>query len=530
MTFPDTTFVSQVTKITQVWSQAVNDFIVGRLKRTLYPEDYNADPTGVTAWAASDVAAFMADWKQYHEAVFDGNYKITSALQLSNMSNRGMVGKGRIFLSGAASGAFVVQLIGTCDDLLFQGFSLAGDANAAYSQTGLGNYSGQTLSRIRTIGLNVSGLNVGISMAGNGGSCDKWFSSGCVIDSMSGTAPGQGYGFHVDNATNGICLGVQINDCSRHSIYQARGSKNTFIAPIITNHRLTEHDNFYLRCALVISRSSDIQVLGGEIIDAWDGQLEVSHDSSTALNCTNIVVDGLKLVNRKNTIYGVNVGGLEVPVGYMARNIRLKLDIVDDYSLAPNPPVIIYNGSGVSLRGSRIRRTGINGTARFISLGHPAYISTAADCTDIILQDMEFIAEGTSLVDVRVIDVDTTICGNTSTHTIGPNVYKGAAYEVYPNAVLTNPNVIVEYTELKGSAVYNPPNLVDGTGATTTVTVTGCALGDCVSRLSFSNDVQGFTVTGWVSAANTVSVRFQNESGGALDLASGTLRVWVKRT
>jgi hypothetical protein len=28
-----------------------------------------------------------------------------------------------------------------------------------------------------------------------------------------------------------------------------------------------------------------------------------------------------------------------------------------------------------------------------------------------------------------------------------------------------------------------------------------------------------------VSAANTVSVRFQNESGGVLDLASGTLRV-----
>jgi hypothetical protein len=37
------------------------------------------------------------------------------------------------------------------------------------------------------------------------------------------------------------------------------------------------------------------------------------------------------------------------------------------------------------------------------------------------------------------------------------------------------------------------------------------------------------TLTAWVSAANTVSVRFQNESGGALDLASGTLRVRVEK-
>jgi hypothetical protein len=60
------------------------------------------------------------------------------------------------------------------------------------------------------------------------------------------------------------------------------------------------------------------------------------------------------------------------------------------------------------------------------------------------------------------------------------------------------------------------------------VTVTGAALGD-FARASFSLNLQGITVTAWVSAADTVSVRFQNESGGALDLASGTLRVKVEK-
>lgn len=80
---------------------------------------------------------------------------------------------------------------------------------------------------------------------------------------------------------------------------------------------------------------------------------------------------------------------------------------------------------------------------------------------------------------------------------------------------------------LTGSAVFDPASLIDGAGATTTVIVTGAALGDYVPFCSFSLDLQGITVTAWVSAANTVSVRLQNETGGTLDLASGTLRVGV---
>lgn len=81
-------------------------------------------------------------------------------------------------------------------------------------------------------------------------------------------------------------------------------------------------------------------------------------------------------------------------------------------------------------------------------------------------------------------------------------------------------------TVLSGSATYDPPSLVDGQGTTTTVTVTGAALGG-FARASFSLDLQGITVTAWVSATNTVSVRLQNESGGTLDLASGTLKARV---
>lgn len=82
-------------------------------------------------------------------------------------------------------------------------------------------------------------------------------------------------------------------------------------------------------------------------------------------------------------------------------------------------------------------------------------------------------------------------------------------------------STFVDYS-YTGTATYDPASLADGAGATTTVTVTGAVLGD-FAEASFSLDLQGITLTAWVSAANTVSVRFQNETGGVVDLASGTL-------
>lgn len=81
---------------------------------------------------------------------------------------------------------------------------------------------------------------------------------------------------------------------------------------------------------------------------------------------------------------------------------------------------------------------------------------------------------------------------------------------------------------LTGTATYDPPSLADGAGTTTTVTVTGAALGD-MALASFSLTTSGITITAWVSATDTVSVRFQNESGGLLDIASGTLKAAVLR-
>lgn len=82
---------------------------------------------------------------------------------------------------------------------------------------------------------------------------------------------------------------------------------------------------------------------------------------------------------------------------------------------------------------------------------------------------------------------------------------------------------------LTGSKTFNFTSVADGAQTTTTVTVTGAALGDYVTGVSVGVDLAGCVLTGYVSAADTVTVVLRNGTGGAVDLASTTLRVLVRK-
>jgi hypothetical protein len=83
--------------------------------------------------------------------------------------------------------------------------------------------------------------------------------------------------------------------------------------------------------------------------------------------------------------------------------------------------------------------------------------------------------------------------------------------------------------DFEGSVTWNPASLADGAGETSAnIAVTGVTLGDHV-LVSAPFDTQGILITGWVSASNTVKIRIQNETGGTIDLASGTWKLKIIR-
>lgn len=75
--------------------------------------------------------------------------------------------------------------------------------------------------------------------------------------------------------------------------------------------------------------------------------------------------------------------------------------------------------------------------------------------------------------------------------------------------------------------IWNPASIADGAGLSSSPqTVTGAVLGSIV-LVSAPYDLQGLICTGYVSATNTVVIRLQNNTGGAIDLASGTWNIRV---
>ena len=75
-------------------------------------------------------------------------------------------------------------------------------------------------------------------------------------------------------------------------------------------------------------------------------------------------------------------------------------------------------------------------------------------------------------------------------------------------------------------ATWNPGSILDGNEEVVEVTVPGARLGD-FAFASFSVDVADLVLSADVTAADTVTAILANNTGGAIDLASGTLRVKV---
>jgi hypothetical protein len=81
---------------------------------------------------------------------------------------------------------------------------------------------------------------------------------------------------------------------------------------------------------------------------------------------------------------------------------------------------------------------------------------------------------------------------------------------------------------LSTTATLDFPSTPAQTSSDLTVTVTGAAVGDVVGLgVPNASTAASGSYSGWVLSANTVKVRFENNSTGSLDPTSGTFRVIV---
>ena len=242
---------------------------------------------------------------------------------------------------------------------------------------------------------------------------------------------------------------------------------------------------------------------------------------------------------------GVRIGVSPVADQY------IMLDDVDVNTLrTPGTPASSYSidiGDGVSpvnkvvITNSRIR--GIVGDVQNAIRGR--------DCRDIIVEGLA-VEDGYTLgdeIDItgRRVFVEKNNLGANGVITVNDGgvstAYGRIAYNQCTSVGLTRTtvgnwsvanndpgagfNVNVEPTILRGNTTWDPVNLVDDDTDSTTVTVTGARAADpCLATLDSvsSND---FHISAMVQADNTVLVTLTNKSGGAVDVVSGNLNVYV---
>lgn len=86
--------------------------------------------------------------------------------------------------------------------------------------------------------------------------------------------------------------------------------------------------------------------------------------------------------------------------------------------------------------------------------------------------------------------------------------------------------VAVYPTPFFGSVAWTPGGIANGASTSTTIAISGVTLGNFV-QVSFNNDIQGLTLTGYVSAADTVTVVLSNATGGTITIGAGTVNARV---
>lgn len=132
-------------------------------------------------------------------------------------------------------------------------------------------------------------------------------------------------------------------------------------------------------------------------------------------------------------------------------------------------------------------------------------------------------ATANSLVDVVVRRNRFANLAQASNHVAAPRTWWDS--NVVDNSTAGNlPTGATTGLQRVGSKTQDWPSLATDAQQTTTVAVTGAALGDYADA-SLGVDLAGTRLWAYVSAADTVTVVHRNDTGGTVDLASGTLRV-----
>jgi hypothetical protein len=512
-----------------IWNGTAWEFVTDNSNGFVNVKDFGAKGDGVTDDTAA-IQAAINSLTAYQTLICAGNFKITTSLSITNKSDIRITGGGSIFFSGAPSGAFIFQLVGTVSSLEIDHLTLIGDNDASYFQIAIGCFSGQTISNTRFHDLNISNINVGISLnASLGGTWIKGVCSNNTLTNLVGVSAGQGYGIHLAGATNIRVYGNVVDNASRHGIYQGSGTNcnNVIEANQIVNHRSAVFDATY-RTAISCTRSTGVTIANNKVMNGYDGGLEVSHENATALTGGDIIVTGNSFTGRLNNVPYILIGQQAVPTVAVVSNVEIIGNLFNSAAIGGifSCEIYIANGLQINIQHNTIRRTGVGASlAQCIEVGDSTFATSDTHIGDITIRNNAASASAV-VAGTRFLYISTQLCTGSSTYTIKDNTYKGWETEFYFQNNPTNVNSKLKFSV---STVYDFPNIPGNTGAYTGVSVPGVkATSSIVGRPEWAFFTGNVVFAFFAQSLNSAEITAANVSVLAENPGSQTFILFVE--
>lgn len=197
-----------------------------------------------------------------------------------------------------------------------------------------------------------------------------------------------------------------------------------------------------------------------------------------------------------------------------------------------------FDLTGRSAKAVEITSAGQAGTGKNQFIGNTVIVNAAQalvidSCPDNVINGntLDNSLSGASTASVVVINATATrnaIFGNYTRKGTGGGQFQevsGATGNFFADFYSLESGVVYVRNSQggrSGFATYDPPSIAVGGSASTTVTVTGAAVQD-YAQASLNVSTGGLTISAAVTAANTVTVTYTNNTAAAIDMGSHTI-------
>lgn len=369
------------------------------------------------------------------------------------------VGRGKLTLTGTGTGTddyIGIEILGSNESITIRDLEIVGDANTSNWHAGVWVQTSAEVVNLVVENCTIINTQLGIATNAAAGSTAR----ACrivnnYILNIVGEDSGEGYGIQCGSgsqttAAETVVQGNYLKGCQRHSIYMSGGGGGVIANNVIVDHRTGASAPASQRPAIVVSRSTDVEVIGNIIDTPNHGAISVTPAATGGQAVRNVRVEGNVIFNPAGSFAAIIVGSVDPTNDEATSGITIANNSV--YSSGSNTQhLMIYTGLHVLITGNQFHMLLVTSAAaplQLRGLGDSGGSATYTDDVNIIGNHFYVTADtgGSAATGIAFYNDFAT---STISALIANNAYSVPSYPTQWLATQTNTNVAIFMDDLR---------------------------------------------------------------------------------